>query len=201
LGRLAVTGVVLALGPWGLRGPLSVVYLLGYVPIAVVVLRSTWAATPVEPGRILVLPSARSRAAVRLGCALFGAAIGTASWASGGSWLAAIPGLALLLIAALPSWHGVMAGIAEVRERPAAMVVALNALNVLDILATDAAIRAGQALELNPVVEATGPWVKLALVLACSLVLNRIRPTALVWPTMAFLVLAVYHLTGWLVMV
>jgi hypothetical protein len=54
---------------------------------------------------------------------------------------------------------------------------------VVDVVASDAAIRAGEAVELNPFVGAAGTGVKLVLVLACSLLLYRVRPHALIWPS------------------
>lgn len=205
LGRLAVTGGVLLFLPWGMVGPglspLGLVMLLGYAPLAVVVLRSTWAPTPLEAGHVYVLPRARTATGLRIAIAGFGAAIAAVGLASAGSPLAVIPGGVLLAVAVTPLWGPVMLGVAEVLERPIQIVVALNLLNVVDILASDAAIRAGEAAELNPLVGTVGSAGKVAIVLACSLVLYRIRPRALVWPLAAFFALTVYHLTGWLVMV
>ena len=200
LGRLAVTGVVMALLPWGMIGPLALVYLVGYLPIAFVVLRATWAATPVDANEVVVLPPRRSRLVLRIGCAALGGAMAVAAAASGGSPFAVVPGLVMVAVGATPLWWGVLNGIAEVRDKPLALLVALNVLNVVDIVASDAAIRAGEAAELNPFVGATGSGVKIALVLACSVLLYRVRPRALIWPTMAFVALTAYHLTGWLVM-
>jgi hypothetical protein len=106
----------------------------------------------------------------------------------------------MVAVGATPLWWGVLNGIAEVRDKPLALLVALNVLNVVDIVASDAAIRAGEATELNPFVGATGSRVKVALVLVCSVLPYRVRPRALIWPTMAFVALTAYHLTGWLVM-
>jgi hypothetical protein len=200
LGRLAVTGVVIALLPWGMIGSLALVYLVGYLPVAFVVLRATWAATPVDPNEDVLLPPRRSRNVLRFGCGALGAAMSVAAAASGGSPFAVVPGLAMAVIAATPLWWGVLNGIAELRDRPLGLLVALNVLNVVDIVASDAAIRAGEAAELNPFVGATGSGVKIVLVLACSVLLYRVRPRALIWPTMAFVALTAYHLTGWLVM-
>ena len=99
-----------------------------------------------------------------------------------------------------PAWRPVLEGAQEARDRPIGLLGALNALNVVDLVASDAAIRAGQAAELNPFVGTTGAATKLVLVLVCSILLYRIRPRALIWPTAAFLALTIYHVTGWLVM-
>jgi hypothetical protein len=195
-----VTGIVIALLPWRMAGPLALVYLLSYAPVAFVVRRSTWAATPIDGNRLLTLPPQRAQTALRVGCGLLGGAIAAAGVASAGSLLAVIPGGILLIAAVTPMWHPVVAGVAEMIERPRSLLVALNVLNVVDVVASDAAIRAGEAVELNPFVGAAGTGVKLVLVLACSLFLYRVRPQALIWPVAAFIALTVYHLTGWLVM-
>jgi hypothetical protein len=203
LGRLFVTGVVLLFLPLaGWVGPVGFVFLIGYVPIAVVVLRSTWAPVPIEPGRNFVFPPDRTRAAARFGIAALGLCMAAVGLASGGSWLAVAPGVTLFAAAVInPAWRAIVLGIAEMLERPVGLVVALNLLNVLDIVASDAAIHAGQANELNPFVGRTGSGVKVVLVLGCSLLLYRVRPRALLWPVLAFVMLTAYHMTGWLVMV
>lgn len=202
LGRLFVTGVVVLFLPWaGWIGPLGFVYLIGYVPIAVAVLRSTWAPVPIDPGRNFVSPPDRTRAAARFGIATLGLCMAAVGLASGGSWLAVAPGVTLFAAAVIsPAWRAIVLGIAEALERPIVLVFALNLLNVLDIVASDAAIHAGQANELNPFVGRTGSGVKVVLVLACSVLLHRIRPRALFWPVLAFVILSAYHMTGWLVM-
>ena len=202
LGRLFVTGVVILFLPLaGWVGPVGFVFLIGYVPIAVVVLRSTWAPVPIEPGRNFVFPPDRTRAAARFGIAALGLCMAAVGLASGGSWLAVAPGVTLFAAAVInPAWRAIVLGIAEMLERPIGLVVASNLLNVLDIVASDAAIHAGQANELNPFVGRTGSGVKVVLVLGCSLLLYRVRPRALLWPVLAFVMLSAYHMTGWLVM-
>jgi len=201
-GRLAITAVVVLILPFsGWIAPLGFVYALGALPIAFIVLRSTWAPTLVDADRVFILPPRRTRTVLRWSLALLGAAMATVGIASGGSWLSAIPGTVLAAAAlAPPIWSAVTLGLSELLEHPAQQLVALNVLNVLDVIASDAAIRAGQANELNPFVGATGTGIKLALVAICSALLYRMRPKALIWPLFAFAVLAVYHLTGWLVM-
>jgi predicted signal transduction protein with EAL and GGDEF domain len=61
---------------------------------------------------------------------------------------------------------------------------------------SEAAISAGAARELNPLVLAIGTPAKIILVATCSALLLWRRPRALVWPALAFLALAAYHLTG-----
>jgi hypothetical protein len=201
LGRLGVTAVVVALLVSGWVGPLGFAYAIGYVPIAVVVLRATWAPTWIDEGRTFVLPPSKEGSLLRWGIGVLGLGMTVVAMASGGSPLAVAPGLALLAAAVVPpAWHAVELGIADALERPVVLAAALNVLNVVDVIASDAAIRAGQANELNPLIGRAGTGAKVVLVLACSLLLLRIRPRALLWPVAVFAILTAYHLTGWLLM-
>jgi hypothetical protein len=202
VGRLAVTAVVVLMLPVsGWTAPLGFVSAIGAVPIAFIVLRSTWAPTLVDADRVFTLPPERTRTVLRCSLGFLGAAIATVGLASGGPWFSAVPGIFLTAVAATPpTWSAVTLGLGEMQEHPIQQLVAVNVLNLLDVVASDAAIRAGQANELNPFVGATGTGIKLATVAVCSLLLYRLRPKALIWPAFAFAVLAVYHLTGWLVM-
>ena len=65
------------------------------------------------------------------------------------------------------------------------LLAAVNILNLADAILTDLAIRTGLATELNPVASAIGTPGKVALVGVASFLLYRIRPRALVWPTLA----------------
>jgi hypothetical protein len=65
------------------------------------------------------------------------------------------------------------------------LLAAVNILNLADAILTDLAIRAGLATELNPVASAIGTPGKVAVVGVASFLLYRIRPRALVWPTLA----------------
>jgi hypothetical protein len=58
-------------------------------------------------------------------------------------------------------------------------------LNVGDAMLTNLLIRSGLASELNPLASVLGIPRKLFLVGAASYLLYRIRPRALVWPTLA----------------
>ena len=84
----------------------------------------------------------------------------------------------------------------EARRSPFGTLILLNGLNVVDAIMSDAAIGAGVARELNPLILAVGAPVKLALVAALSLLLCWKRPQALVVPGGVFVVLIAYHLTG-----
>jgi hypothetical protein len=202
VGRLALTALIVVLLPWsGWIGPLGIVYSIGFLPIAVAVLRATWAPTPVDDGRVFVLPASRALSALRWALGLLAVAMIVVAVASGGSPLAIVPGASLLASTIPVAWRAVELGLADALERPVVLAISLNALNVLDVMASNAAIHAGQANELNPFVGRAGTGAKLMLVLVCSVLLLRIHPRALLWPVAAFTVLAAYHLTGWLLMV
>jgi hypothetical protein len=72
------------------------------------------------------------------------------------------------------------------------LLAAVNILNVADAILTDLAVRAGLATELNPVASAIGTPGKLALVGVASFLLYRIRPRALLWPTLALALVVAY---------
>jgi hypothetical protein len=65
------------------------------------------------------------------------------------------------------------------------LLAAVNVLNVADAVLTELSIRSGLAVELNPVASAIGIPGKILLVATASYLLYRIRPHALVWPTLA----------------
>jgi hypothetical protein len=71
-----------------------------------------------------------------------------------------------------------------------------NVLNVLDALLTAVLIELGLAGEANPVVASIGWHGKFALVLAASLVLDRLRPRALILPCFALSVVVCYSAAG-----
>jgi hypothetical protein len=81
-------------------------------------------------------------------------------------------------------------------RRPMWLLVAVNVLNLADALLTQFAVRAGAAVELNPVVRTIGLPAKLALVGLLSWFLYRRRPAALVVPAAILLVVLAYHLSG-----
>jgi hypothetical protein len=68
---------------------------------------------------------------------------------------------------------------------PLFLLAAVNVLNVGDALLTAFLIRSGLASELNPVASVLGIPGKLFLVGTASYLLYRIRPRALIWPTLA----------------
>jgi high-affinity Fe2+/Pb2+ permease len=76
-----------------------------------------------------------------------------------------------------------------------------NALNVLDALLTAVLIDMGLAGEANPLVASIGWHGKFALVLAASLVLDRLRPGALVIPCVALSAVVCYSAVGLFVLI
>jgi hypothetical protein len=60
-------------------------------------------------------------------------------------------------------------------------------------------LAAGQATELNPFVTTFGMPIKLVLVAAASILIYRLRPKALIWPTLALGAVAVWHVIGLIV--
>jgi len=197
-GRLALTAIVLFWLPWGVFTPMTLFYLVAYVPLAGLILVGIWR-------RDLVGPTSTAGMVFRVGTiqrvravsAATGAILFAVALASRAMFLGYLPALSFLAVAALPAAAaGVAEAIGEARAHPLGALVMLNGLNLLDLILSDAAIGAGVGRELNPLVMAIGPWVKLALVAACSAVLYWKRPQTLVWPSLAFLVLAAYHLTA-----
>jgi hypothetical protein len=78
------------------------------------------------------------------------------------------------------------------RRYPLFLLVAVNGLNAADAILTDLSIRRGIATELNPVASALGSGGKLVLVAVASYLLYRIRPRALLWPTLALAAVVCY---------
>jgi hypothetical protein len=139
----------------------------------------------------------RAIARIRAVSGATGLALVALAIASSAAFLGYLPAVSFLAAAAFPrAAEMVEEAIAEARDHPLGTLIALNGLNVLDLVLSDAVVGAGVARELNPLVMAIGPWAKLTLVAACSALLWWRRPRALVWPSLAFLVLAAYHLTA-----
>ena len=82
------------------------------------------------------------------------------------------------------------------RTRAWVLVIALNALNLADMLFTRAALHSGQAVEANPFATWIGPGVKLIGVGVASALLARFRPRALVWLVLVFGAPIAWHLSG-----
>lgn len=197
-GRVVLTALVLFFLPWGRFNYTTVMYLVAYLPIAGLLLRSIWRRDVVGPAAsadIAILES--DLRSIRVGGAVSGVALLAVAIGSRALVFGYLPGLLILALALCrPAAHTVAETVAEARKRPAGTLALLNGLNVLDAILSDAAIGADAARELNPVVLAIGTPAKLLLVGALSGLLYWKRPQALVWPTLAFAVLSAYHLTG-----
>lgn len=77
-----------------------------------------------------------------------------------------------------------------------ALLVALNALNLLDAVLTYFLVRTGVAAEGNPVVEWMTLPGKVAFVAALSLLLWKLRPRALVIPLVGYAGVVCYTIAG-----
>jgi hypothetical protein len=75
---------------------------------------------------------------------------------------------------------------------PLFLLLAVNTLNAADAILTDVSVRYGLAMELNPVASVLGIKGKVTLVAVASYLLYRIRPRALVWPTLALAAVVLY---------
>jgi hypothetical protein len=197
-GRLGLTSFLFLFLPWGSFTFISVLYLVGYLPIAGFLLAAIWRKDLVgsAPADAITVTPPFTRhvwvAAVTTGIAILGAAAASHAGPLGYAPAGLILGVALFR----PTTGFVCEAIHEAQVRPIGALILLNGLNVLDMIMTDAAIGMGVGRELNPLVIAMGPFPKLVLVGICSGLLMWRRPTALVWPTLVFLALTAYHLTG-----
>jgi hypothetical protein len=197
-GRVGLSAIVLAFAPWGAFTVTSMFYLLTYIPISILLLRSIWhrevVGTVADAGVVYDVETLRR---LRLGTIAVGAVLSVVALSVHSTVLGYLPALVFLAIGGFPQAALVLAeAIEEAKIHPIGTLVLLNALNVLDAVLSDAAIGAGVARELNPLVLAIGTPAKIVLVMVCSCLLLWRRPQALVWPTLAFVALASYHLTG-----
>jgi hypothetical protein len=107
------------------------------------------------------------------------------------------PIVAVGLIAA--SWQPLSWLIRRLQDPPLRLLIAVNVLNVADAVMTLVAVRSGGAYESNPIVRLAGLPAKVVLVGLLTWLLYRRKPSALVWPAVALLWVASYHLAGILV--
>jgi hypothetical protein len=109
-------------------------------------------------------------------------------------------GFPILVVGLLASgWQPLAWLLRRSEEQPLRLLVAVNLLNVVDAVMTAVAVRSGGALEANPVVRFGGLPAKVIFVGVLTWLLYRRRPSALVWPATALLVVACYHVSGILV--
>jgi hypothetical protein len=105
----------------------------------------------------------------------------------------------VLLTTLIALWDPLADGLGKLRQSKLGLYVSLNVLNVADAALTVFATHQKQAAEMNPVIGVIGLPGKILLVaLACWLVV-RIRPDALLWPTLALAAVLVWHLGGYVV--
>lgn len=201
-GRIGLSALVVLFFPWGPFTGIAFFYLLGYIPTAAILLWGIWRKGVVEPpgASSYVVPDERMTATIRMFTAVVGVALLTVALATALSPpLAALPTIPLLVAASSrTAWKEVVRLVAWLRVHPIVLLVIVNALNALDALMSSAAIHAGNAAELNPLVSTYGDAAKIVLVAGCSVMLYMRRPDALIWPAAAFLALAAYHITGYL---
>jgi hypothetical protein len=106
----------------------------------------------------------------------------------------ALPYLAVVTAGLL--WHPIASVIDGERAQPWVLVVALNLLNIADLVLTRIALHSGQAVEANPFAAWIGPGVKLVGVGIASALVARFRPRAVIWLVIAFAAVIVWHLSG-----
>jgi hypothetical protein len=104
------------------------------------------------------------------------------------------PIVALGLIAS--EWEPLARAIRNLQKRPIKLVIAVNALNLVDAVMTFIAVETGGAFETNPFVRFAGLPAKVVLVGLLTWLLYRRKPSALVWPFAALLWVAAYHVAG-----
>jgi hypothetical protein len=104
------------------------------------------------------------------------------------------PIVAVGLIAS--SWQPLAWSIRRLEDRPIRLVIAVNALNVVDAVMTFLAVKSGGAFEANPFVRFAGLPAKVVFVGLLTWLLFRRKPTALIWPFAALLLVAGYHVAG-----
>lgn len=106
------------------------------------------------------------------------------------------PVLDLAAGSAGPASVRVRARTAPALLRPLGLLVAVNALNVLDAALTVLWIEMGIAVEGNPLVDAIGFPAKVVVVAVGSYVVYRLRPRWLLVPVVALAAVCAYHLVG-----
>ncbi|MFV1990441.1 MAG: hypothetical protein ACC652_06850 [Acidimicrobiales bacterium] len=84
----------------------------------------------------------------------------------------------------------------EFHTRPLTLLIAVNAFNAADALATRLVLDTGRATEANPLVRSVGLPAKLLIVGGASYLLYRLRPQYLIWPVVALLAVLIWHLAG-----
>jgi hypothetical protein len=103
----------------------------------------------------------------------------------------------LVLAAPLSAlWQPIAHSIQTSTRRPLSVLIVLNVLNAADAALTQFGVTTGAVAEVNPFVEIIGMPVKIVLVAGASVLIYRLRPKALVWPTLVLAAVVVWHLIG-----
>jgi hypothetical protein len=110
------------------------------------------------------------------------------------SWSRAGVSIVFALVAGC--WLPLLSILRRVEGNGVTLVILLNALNALDSLSTVALTRASDVVEANPIVRMIGLPIKLAVVALASVILYRVRPSALLWPVIAFSCVLLWHVSG-----
>lgn len=114
----------------------------------------------------------------------------TSGWATNILW-------PLVLAAPLSAlWQPIAHSVRTSMTRPLSVLIVLNVLNAADAALTQFGVATGVVTEVNPFVENVGMPVKIVLVAGASVLIYRLRPKALVWPTLALAAVVVWHLIG-----
>jgi hypothetical protein len=97
------------------------------------------------------------------------------------------------------SWKTIGVGLDWIASRERLNLLLVNVLNIADALMTEFFVHRGLAVETNPLVRVIGLPLKIVFVLAASVLLYRIRPKMLVWPTIFLAAVLAWHMSGlWL---
>jgi hypothetical protein len=86
--------------------------------------------------------------------------------------------------------------VGKLRDRTRRLLLAVNALNLLDAALTAVAIEKGSAQEANPMVRWMRLPAKIVVVAAASVLIARYRPRALIWPVLLLTGVLVWHISG-----
>jgi hypothetical protein len=109
-------------------------------------------------------------------------------------WESAAPLVVVALIVA--SWQPMASILRKAKSRPLGLFVVANLLNVADAVLTMAAVGAGKAVEMNPIVRWMGMPAKIVLVAGLTWILYRRRASGLIWTVAVLFSVLCYHLSG-----
>ena len=111
-----------------------------------------------------------------------------------GTTFRALPLFVSAMVGASASWIDRL--IDRIGDSTAGLLVAVNLLNILDVVLTRVSIGRVGASELNPVVQQVGVLAKLGVVAVASVLVARLRPRLLIVAVVAFILLIVWQVAG-----